>query len=56
MSVGKIPLALQQLALARERADTAGDTELSSLLAQSMEQLTRQMAMSIIQANTTNEE
>lgn len=54
VSVGKIPLALQQLALARERANTANDTELSDLLAQAMEQLTRQMAMSIIQANTTN--
>ena len=38
-SVGKIPLALQQLALARERAANAGDTVLSAEIGQKIEEL-----------------
>lgn len=37
--LGKIPLALQQLALARERANTAGDTELFNSLGNKMDEL-----------------
>lgn len=38
-AVGKIPLGLQQLALARERANTAGDKQLSAALAKKMKDL-----------------
>lgn len=37
--LGKIPLALQQLALARERAITANDTTLANLLGKKMKEL-----------------
>lgn len=37
--LGKFPLALQQLALARERANTAGDKVLSAKIAQKMKEL-----------------
>lgn len=42
--LGKIPLALQQVALARERAITAGDTALANDLGKLMDELTAQMA------------
>lgn len=42
--LGKIPIALQQVALARERANTAGDTALANALGTLMDQLTAQMA------------
>jgi len=48
-SLGKIPLALQQLALARERANTAGDTALSTSLSQAMDILTAQLVSVVIQ-------
>ncbi len=38
-TLGKIPLALQQLALARERANTAGDTQLSERIGKKMDTL-----------------
>lgn len=38
--LGKIPLALQELALARERANTVGDTALSEQIGKEMEILT----------------
>ena len=38
-SLGKIPLALQQLALARERANTANDMDLSKSLSDAMDKL-----------------
>jgi len=41
--LGKIPLALQQIALARERAITAGDTALATQLANKMKELTKQI-------------
>lgn len=47
-SLGKIPLALQQLALARERANTAGDAELSGRLQDAMNQLTNQLVSEVI--------
>jgi len=37
--LGKIPLALQQLALARMRADEAGDTALSKSIGDKMDEL-----------------
>lgn len=37
--LGKIPLGIQQLALARERANTAGDTELAKQLGDKMDEL-----------------
>jgi len=37
--IGKIPLALQQLALARMRADETGDTQLSKQLGNKMDEL-----------------
>jgi len=46
--LGKIPLALQQLALARERANTAGDTALSKQLSEAMDSLTNQLMNSVI--------
>ena len=47
--LGKIPLALQQLALARERANTAGDTALSKQLSDAMDSLTNQLMNSVIE-------
>lgn len=38
-STGKLPLALQQLALARERANTAGDIDLSNKLGAKIDEL-----------------
>lgn len=43
-SLGKIPLALQQLALARERAVTAGDTDLINQLGKAQDALLMQLA------------
>lgn len=40
-TLGKIPLALQQMALARERAITAGDTSLANNLGAKMRELTK---------------
>ncbi len=42
-TLGKIPLALQQLALARERANTAGDMELVRKLGDKMDELLEQI-------------
>ena len=42
-ALGKIPLALQQIALARERAMTAGDTGLAARLGKQMEDLSNQL-------------
>lgn len=42
-TLGKIPLALQQLALARERANTAGDTVLSNKLGDKIEELLKEI-------------
>lgn len=47
-SLGKIPLALQQLALARERANTANDAALSKQLSDAMDRLTAQMVATLI--------
>ena len=47
-SLGKIPLALQQLALARERANTAGDVKLSEALASAMDKLTEQLVATVL--------
>lgn len=47
-SLGKIPLALQQLALARERANTANDAALSEQLRQAMDQLTIELVNTIV--------
>jgi hypothetical protein len=49
-SLGKIPLALQQLALARERANTAGDLALSASLSSAMDILTAQLVTVVIPA------
>lgn len=46
-NLGKIPLALQQVALARERAITAGDTSLANQLGTLMDELTAQMAQMV---------
>lgn len=43
-SLGKIPLALQQLALARERAVTAGDKDLIKQLGQAQDALLEQLS------------
>jgi hypothetical protein len=48
-SLGKIPLAIQQLALARERANTAGDTALSDQLKDAMDKLIEQLLTESIQ-------
>lgn len=48
--MGKIPLALQQLALARERANTANDKQLSNDLSVAMDKLTAQLVTTIIQS------
>jgi len=37
--LGKIPLALQQVALARERAQKAGDNDLAASLGRKMDEL-----------------
>ena len=42
-TLGKIPLALQQLALARERASTAGDTTLSNKIGDKIEELLKEI-------------
>jgi hypothetical protein len=42
-NIGKIPLALQQLALAKERAKNAGDTELVEQIQETMKQLLTKM-------------
>jgi len=47
-NLGKVPLALQQLALARERANTAGDTALSESLSRAMDILTAQLVSEVI--------
>lgn len=47
-SLGKIPLALQQLALARERANTANDSTLSASIASAMDKLTQIMIDSVL--------
>lgn len=47
-SLGKIPLAIQQLALARERANTAGDTDLSKQLGSAMDILNAQLSALIL--------
>ncbi len=47
-SLGKIPLAIQQLALARERANTANDAALSEQIRQAMDQLTVELVNSIV--------
>lgn len=46
--LGKVPLALQQLALARERANTAGDSVLSESLSRAMDILTAQLVSDVI--------
>jgi len=38
-NIGKIPLALQQLALAKFRAEESGDTETAKLLGEKMKEL-----------------
>lgn len=45
--LGKLPLALQQLALARERANTAGDVELSNTISIAMDKLTAQIIAAV---------
>jgi len=52
-SLGKIPLALQQLALARERANTVGDTALSVSIGEAMDVLTAQMVNTVIAPTQT---
>lgn len=47
-SLGKIPLALQQLALARERANTVGDTTLSDLIGNAIDELTKRLLKEVI--------
>lgn len=47
-SLGKVPLALAQLALARERANTAEDAALSKTLGDAMDILTSRLATEII--------
>jgi HK97 family phage portal protein len=47
-NLGKIPLALQQLAMARERATANGDTVLSESLGRAMDILTAQLVTTII--------
>ena len=37
--LGKLPLALQQLALARERAENLGDTKLSQQIGSKMKEI-----------------
>jgi hypothetical protein len=46
-ALGKIPLALQQIALARERAKTAGDTALADQLGAQMEELTKRLGSGV---------
>lgn len=53
-SLGKIPLALQQLALAQERANTAGNKEQSAALAEAIDLLTTRLVESV--TNNTNNE
>jgi hypothetical protein len=48
--MGKIPLAIQQLALARERANAAGDTALSAQLGATMDKLIEQLMVQATQS------
>lgn len=52
-SLGKIPLALQQLALARERANTAMDTAQSDAIGKAIDELTKRLVESVIKVPTT---
>jgi hypothetical protein len=51
-NLGKIPLAIQQLALARERANTAGDIQLSDAIREAMDTLTRNLVESVLNTPT----